>query len=98
MGRGKPRSCRHGEARYPGHVETDEPLITRVRGVCGGDACFAGTRYAIHNLVLSQLGGMSDEEIISAYPHFTPAHLEAARRYYVGHKAEVDRSIRRQAA
>jgi uncharacterized protein (DUF433 family) len=42
--------------------------------------------------------GLSDAELLGAYPTITPADLDAAFAYYDSHRAEVDFDIAQQAS
>jgi uncharacterized protein (DUF433 family) len=64
-------------------------------GVCGGKPRVAGHRIRVQDIVLShQRGGMSPEEIVSAYPTITLSDVYAALAYYHDHRGEIDADIR----
>ena len=42
--------------------------IEKTPGVCGGDACIAGTRIPVWSLVIDRRLGMSDAKILEAFP------------------------------
>lgn len=44
------------------------PGIEKTPGVCGGDACIAGTRIPVWSLVNSRKLGMADGQLLDAYP------------------------------
>jgi uncharacterized protein (DUF433 family) len=60
----------------------------------GGDACVRDTRIPIWVLAGYRRLGMSDEEILRAYPSLTAADLEAAWAYATAHGEEIDRALR----
>ncbi len=49
--------------------------ITKTPGVCGGEACIAGTRIAVWLLVEAQQLGISEAQLLQDYPHITAADL-----------------------
>jgi uncharacterized protein (DUF433 family) len=64
-------------------------------GTCGGKPRLDGHRITVKHLVRDRLcGGMSDEEIVSAYPGLTLADISAAFTYYDDHHDEIDADIR----
>lgn len=78
-------------------VVLDEPgedsLIERTPGVCGGDACFAGTRIPVWMGVDAWAGGWDDARQLRARPTLRQDHLDAAHRYYAAHCEEIDSTI-----
>ena len=79
---------------------SDAPTPDRVRvvctpGTCGGKPRIAGHRITVKHVVLDhQRGGMSPDEIVSAYPSLTLGDVYAALAYYHDHRAEIDADIR----
>lgn len=67
--------------------------IESTPGICGGDPRIAGTRIPIWTLEQSRRLGMSESEILRAYPNLTAADLVNAWAYVAGHPEEVDRQI-----
>jgi uncharacterized protein (DUF433 family) len=76
-----------------GPVETG---IEATPGVCGGEPRIAGTRIPVWTLVQSRRLGMSDAEILRAYPHLRNADLVNAWAYAAAHAEEIDNQIREQ--
>lgn len=74
-------------------MATQSAKITKTPGVCGGDACIAGTRYSVWGLVESRLQGVSDEAILRAHPQRTQAELDAAWNYYRDNPLEIERCL-----
>ena len=68
--------------------------ISRTPDRCGGDACVRDTRIPVWVLVNYRRLGLSDAEILRAYPPLQPADLEAAWEYAASHAEEIDRTIR----
>jgi uncharacterized protein (DUF433 family) len=60
---------------------TNGKAITKTRGVCGGEACIAGTRIAVWLLVEAQQLGISDAQLLQDYPHITATDLANAWIY-----------------
>jgi uncharacterized protein (DUF433 family) len=68
--------------------------ITKTPGVCGGDACVRGHRIPVWVLDGYRRLGMSDAELLDAYPTLEAADLKAAWEYAAAHVVEIDRAIR----
>jgi len=79
---------------------TTGPLPDRVRivitpGTCGGKPRIDGHRITVKHIVLDhQRGGMSPDEIVSAYPSLTLSDVYAALAYYHDHRAAIDADIK----
>lgn len=69
--------------------------IQKTPGVCGGEACIRRTRSSVWLLVESRQLGISDQRLLSDYPHLTQADLDAAWRYYDQHREEIHEVIRK---
>jgi uncharacterized protein (DUF433 family) len=67
--------------------------ITKVPGLCGGDACIQGHRIPVWVLVGYRRTGSSDADILTYYPQLTVADLAAAWEYAATHVAEIDQAI-----
>lgn len=55
--------------------------ITFDPNVMGGRACIRGMRVTVSLIVNLVAGGMSEEEIIKAYPYLEPEDIHQALRY-----------------
>ena len=66
-------------------VDNAAQLVTEDSDVMGGQACFAGTRVPIDNVLASLEKGIGKERLIASYPFLTDAHIEAARVYQQVH-------------
>lgn len=77
---------------------SEEPLIVRTPGVCGGDPCFGAHRIPVWLVVEGWQMGWTDDEVLAAHPALRPEHLAAARTYYREHREEIDRLIADNAA
>ena len=73
------------------HVPDD--LIGRTFNVCGGEPCIRKTRIPVWLLVQLRKLGMSDPDILIAYPSLFPSDLLNAWSYYRANQAEIDRQI-----
>jgi uncharacterized protein (DUF433 family) len=67
--------------------------ISKTPGVCGGEACIAGTRIAIWLLVEARQLGISEAQLLQDYPHITAADLVNAWAYADAHSEEIASAI-----
>lgn len=67
--------------------------ITKTPGVCGGEACLAGTRISVWLLVEAQQLGINEAQLLQDYPHITAADLVNAWSYADGHPKEIEDAI-----
>jgi len=63
--------------------------------VMGGDACIRNTRIAVWTLVDYKQQGLSDTQLLEAFPGLNAADLIAAWDFYAAHTQEVDAQKRR---
>ena len=75
-------------------LSTRSQGITKTPGVCGGEACIAGTRIAVWLLVEAQQLGISEAQLLQDYPHITAADLVNAWAYADAHSEEIAAAIR----
>jgi uncharacterized protein (DUF433 family) len=68
--------------------------ITKTPGICGGEACIAGTRIAVWLLVEAQQLGISEAQLLQDYPHITAADLVNAWAYADAYPEEIAAAIR----
>jgi uncharacterized protein (DUF433 family) len=68
--------------------------ITKTPGVCGGEACIAGTRIAVWLLVEAQQIGISEAQLLQDYSHITAADLVNAWIYADAYPEEIAMAIR----
>jgi uncharacterized protein (DUF433 family) len=68
--------------------------ITKTPGVCGGEACIAGTRIAVWLLVEARRLGISEAQLLQDYPHITAADLVNAWAYADAYPEEIEAAIR----
>ncbi len=68
--------------------------IEKTPGVCGGDACIMNTRIPVWSLVNDRSLGMSDAEILKAFPDLSAADLVNAWTYADAHTVEIEQAIR----
>jgi uncharacterized protein (DUF433 family) len=69
-------------------------LIESRPGVCGGDACIAGTRIPVWMLYEARLVGISDKQLLDMHRSLSRAQLSAAWEYAKIHEEELLASIR----
>lgn len=67
------------------------PLITKVPGVCGGDACIKGTRVAVWNIETDFRHWLQD--MLMSYPSLSADGIRAAIRYSLDNEAEIGACI-----
>ena len=70
--------------KWKKRVMKREELLQRITidpGVCSGKPCIRGTRIWVSLIVDNLAGGLSEEEIISAYPSLTKEDVKAALAY-----------------
>src|SRR5258708_10026069 len=73
----------------------NEPRIVSTPGTCGGKPRIDGHRITVKHIVLDyQRGGMSPDEIVSAYPSLTLSDVHAALAYDYDHQPEIDADIK----
>ncbi|MDZ7703607.1 MAG: DUF433 domain-containing protein [Trueperaceae bacterium] len=68
--------------------------IEQTEGVCGGDACIAGTRIPVWLIEEFRRAGASDAEILQAYPSLSAEDVVAAKAYVGLNPEDIDRQIR----
>jgi uncharacterized protein (DUF433 family) len=69
--------------------------IVSTPGTCGGKPRIDGHRITVKHIVLDhQRGGMSPDEIVSAYPSLTLSDVYAALAFYHDHRADIDADIK----
>lgn len=72
---------------------TDQPMISKVPGVCGGRACIAGSRMAVWVLEEMRRSGLTPEAILDMYPWMTREQLLAAWAYAEQFPQEISADI-----
>ena len=68
--------------------------ITKTRGICGGEACIAGTRIPIWVLVNARNLGISESQLLYDYPTLTATDLANAWIYAQANPDEIATAIR----
>jgi uncharacterized protein (DUF433 family) len=69
------------------------PGIDSKPNVSGGEPCIVRTRIPVWTLVRARQLGVSDGEILSAYPTLRAEDLANAWAYYRVHSAEIEAQI-----
>ena len=67
--------------------------IEKNPGVCGGDACIGKTRILVWSLVSDRNLGMSDAQILAAFPNLKAIDLVNAWRYPEAYPEEIEIAI-----
>jgi len=69
------------------------PGIESRSDVCGGEPCIVRTRIPVWILVQARFLGMSEADLLHAYPTLRAEDLANAWAYYRGHKEEIEQQI-----
>ena len=70
------------------------PGIESIPEVCGGESCIVRTRIPVWLLVRARQLGVSEAELLRAYPTLRAEDLVNAWGYLRGHRAEIEQAIR----
>ncbi len=70
------------------------PGIEKMPGICGNSARIAGTRIPVWTLEQYRHLGMTEAEMLRAYPTLRAEDLANAWAYVRTHRAEIDEDIR----
>lgn len=68
--------------------------IEKTPGVCGGDACIAGTRIPVWTLVNYRRFGATDADILDDYPTIRAKDLVNVWAYAEDNQEEIEAAIR----
>lgn len=68
--------------------------IEKTLGVCSGDACILNTRIPVWSLVNDRNLGMTDAEILKAFPNLIAVDLVNAWVYANAHATKIEQAIR----
>ena len=80
------------------HLSRAWPGIEKTPGVVSGDACIAGTRIPVWDLVQSRRLGASEAKLLEAYPQLTATDLAQAWQYAVANPDEIEAAIQQDEA
>ena len=69
------------------------PGIESRAGVCGGDPCIVRTRIPVWTLVQSRRLGLSEADLLNAYPTLRAEDLVNAWAYFRAHRREIEQQI-----
>lgn len=69
------------------------PGIESTPGVCGGKPCVLGTRIPVWALEQARRLGISEADLLHAYPTLHAADLTHAWAYVRAHHAEIEQQI-----
>ena len=81
------------EGMLPSGSEPAFPGIAIVPGVCGGEACIVRTRIPVWLLAQARRLGMSETELLEAYPTLRADDLANAWAYAELHREEIEAQI-----
>ncbi len=70
-------------------IEIGAKGISKTPGVCGGEACIAGTRIAVWILVEARRLGISEAQLLQDYPHISAGDLVNAWAYADAYPQEI---------
>jgi uncharacterized protein (DUF433 family) len=68
--------------------------IESTPGVCGGDPRVAGTRIPVHGLEAYRRLGLTEAQLLNAYPTLRAVDLVNAWAYVAAHPDEIERRLR----
>jgi uncharacterized protein (DUF433 family) len=74
------------------------PGIESTPGVCGGEPCIVRTRIPVWVLEQGRRQGLSDAELLAAYPTLRAEDLANAWAYARSHREQIDEQIRENEA
>ncbi|MFT5369027.1 MAG: hypothetical protein ACI8V2_004001 [Candidatus Latescibacterota bacterium] len=69
------------------------PGIDAIPGICGGEPCIVRTRIPIWILEQARLSGMSEADLLRAYPSLRAEDLTNAWAYIRAHQIEINDQI-----
>jgi len=70
------------------------PGIESKQDVCGGEPCIVCTRIPVWVLVQARNLGMSEADLLRAYPLLRAEDLVNVRAYFRSHRDEIEEQIR----
>ena len=70
------------------------PGIDSTPGVCGGEPCIVRTRIPVWVLELARRLGVSEADLLRAYPTLRAEDLANTWAYVRAHREEIERQIR----
>ena len=77
-------------------IKTEHPYIVKVEGICGGRPIIKGTRITVWLVASLFKQGCSPEEILTTYPHLSPAAIYDALSYYFDYKEEIFEALKQK--
>jgi len=66
-------------------LEAAEAIVTRDKGIFGGEPMFKGTRIPVYGIAAMMAAGASDEDLLSGYPKLTGRMLGLAKIWAAAH-------------
>jgi uncharacterized protein (DUF433 family) len=67
--------------------------ITKTLGICGGEACIAGTRITVWLLVEARRLGITQVQLLQDYPYISAVDLVNAWIYADAYPEEIEAAI-----
>lgn len=74
------------------------PGIESAPDICGGEPCIVRTRIPVWVLVQARQLGLSEADLLRAYPSLRAEDLVNAWAYYRSHRNEIEQQIRENEA
>jgi len=66
------------------------PHITKIPGVCGGEATIDGRRVRVMDIVVLLQQGYTPQQMLEDYDFLSLAQIHAALAYYYDHQEEIE--------
>jgi uncharacterized protein (DUF433 family) len=67
--------------------------VEQTPGVCGGDACVAGTRIPVWAIEQGRRLGFTDDELLATYPTLRRSDFPAIWSYVKSHLPDIEKAI-----
>jgi uncharacterized protein (DUF433 family) len=75
-------------------LEDAFPGVESILGVCGGEPCIVRTRIPVWTLEQARRLGVTEEDLLRAYPALRAEDLANAWAYVRSHRLEIEDQIR----
>ena len=72
---------------------SEQSIIQKTYGICGGQARIRNTRIAVWTLVSLRQQGATEQELLGNFPNLSLEDLTVVWGYYYNNKSEVDSTI-----
>ena len=74
-------------------VETEHPHVVKSQEIREGSPVVKGTRIRVSLIAQLYKQGETPDDIMSTYPHLTPASVYDAISYFHDHQAEIEEEL-----